>query len=414
MPERLDPGEAMSDPDSAQRRRPPTIDLTAQEVKTDRPADANESADASTASAASAAPGDAKEPDAGPSPRRIAPYVFAGLIGAVGAAAVIVALWLAGFVPPGGGAVVQNAAGPSAAPAPRSTEISDMEARLNKLQEAVQAKPAPDAGLAARLSDAEKQTKAVSDQVAALTQRVDEIAAATHDVTAAAKAAAAAAQEAKTAAQNNKGQSGDLDQITQRVTALEDAVKTLTADAARAQSSADDRAARAAVAGAALAAAVERGAPFRAELASVTALGADENATAALTPFADKGLPSAAVLGRELIQLLPALRQASADAPKDGSLLARFEVNAQKLVRITRTDSAATGNEPSAIIARIDADAREGDVAGALADIPRLPPQTRALADDWTKKAEARETAVAASRRIAADAVAALGKPAPQ
>jgi hypothetical protein len=253
----------------------------------------------------------------------------------------------------------------------------------------------------------------VSDQVAALTQRVDEIAAATHDVTAAAKAAAAAAQEAKTAAQNNKGQSGDLDQITQRVTALEDAVKTLTADAARAQSSADDRAARAAVAGAALAAAVERGAPFRAELASVTALGADENATAALTPFADKGLPSAAVLGRELIQLLPALRQASADAPKDGSLLARFEVNAQKLVRITRTDSAA-GNEPSAIIARIDADAREGDVAGALADIPRLPPQTRALADDWTKKAEARETAVAASRRIAADAVAALGKPAPQ
>ena len=94
--------------------------------------------------------------------------------------------------------------------------------------------------------------------------------------------------------------------------------------------------------------------------------------------------------------------------------MTRFEVNAQKLVRITRTDSAATGNEPSAIIARIDADARDGDVAGALTDIARLPPQTRALAGDWVKKAEAREAAVAASRRIAADAVAALGKPAPQ
>ena len=32
----------MSDPDSAQRRRPPTIDLTAQEVATERPADAQD------------------------------------------------------------------------------------------------------------------------------------------------------------------------------------------------------------------------------------------------------------------------------------------------------------------------------------------------------------------------------------
>ena len=41
----------MSDPDSAQRRRPPTIDLTAQEVATERPADAQASAAASAAAA---------------------------------------------------------------------------------------------------------------------------------------------------------------------------------------------------------------------------------------------------------------------------------------------------------------------------------------------------------------------------
>ena len=35
----------------------------------------------------------------------------------------------------------------------------------------------------------------------------------------------------------------------------------------------------------------------------------------------------------------------------------------------------------------------------------------RSLADGWVKKAEARDAALAASRRIAADALAALSKP---
>ena len=51
----------MSDPDSAQRRRPPTIDLTAQEVATERPADAQASAAASAAAADSAGTGGANE-----------------------------------------------------------------------------------------------------------------------------------------------------------------------------------------------------------------------------------------------------------------------------------------------------------------------------------------------------------------
>ena len=186
----------------------------------------------------------------------------------------------------------------------------------------------------------ETQTKALGDTVTALTHRVDEIATSTRDLAtegkAAAAAAAAAAEEAKAAAKT-KTPSGDLDQITQRLEALESAVKALTADAARASSSADDHLARAAAAAAALAAGVERGAPFNTELASVTALDADQNAIAALAPFAAEGLPSNATLSHELTQLLPALRNASMAASKEGSLLARFELNAQKLVRITRT-----------------------------------------------------------------------------
>jgi hypothetical protein len=407
----------MSDPDSAQRRRPPTIDLTAKEVETGRPADGAES---STASAASAdnrtGQGSPSEHGSSPAPGRKTPYIVGGLIGAAAGAAIIVGLWFAGLAPQGWSAAPQRAATSPLAPASDSKRMSEIEVQLDKLRAAAQATP-PDGGLTPRIANVETQTKALNDAIAALTRRVDEIAASTHDLATEAKAAAAAATaaaaEGKAAAQS-KEQSGDLDQIAKRIETLENAVKTLSADTARASSSADDHLARAAAAAAALAAVVERGAPFNAELASVTTLGADENATAALKPFAAEGLPSAAALGRELVQLLPALRQASIAAPTESSLIARLELNAQKLVRITRTDSAPTGDDPSSIIARVDTDARSDDIAGALADIARLPPQPRALAADWANKAQARGAAIAASRRIAAEATAALGKPAPQ
>lgn len=406
----------MSDPDSAQRRRPPTIDLTAQEVATERPADAQASAAASAAAADSAGTGGANESQSGRRLRRATPYISAGLIGAAVVAVAAAGLWFSGLAPQRVTEGLQSASGPSLAPALDSARMGEIEAQLEKLQRAAQAKP-PDAGLTSRITGMETQTKVLGDAVTALTHRVDEIATSTRDLAtegkAAAAAAAAAAEEAKAAAQT-KTPSGDLDQITRRLEALENAVKALTADTARASSRADDHLARAAAAAAALAAGVERGAPFNTELASVTALGADQNAIAALAPFAAEGLPSNATLSRELTQLLPALRNASMAASKEGSLLARFELNARKLVRITRTDSASAGNDPSSIISRIDTDARNGDIAGALADIARLPPPVRAAADEWVKKAQAREAAVAASRSIAAEAVAAFGKPAPQ
>jgi hypothetical protein len=405
----------MSDPDSAQRRRPPTIDLTAQEVATERPADPHDSTNTSAASA-DAGKGGASEAISGRLLRRTAPYVLAGLLGGAVVAAVVAGLWFAGLAPQRVNEGSQSTSGPSPAPAADLARMSEIEAQIDKLKGAAQAASA-DAGLTPRLSSVEAQTKALSDAVAVLNHRVDEIVAATHDLAteakAAAAAAAAAAEEAKAAVQG-KTQSGDLDQVSRRLDAIENAVKTLTADTARASSGADDHLARSAAAAAALSAVVERGAPFAAELKSVTALGADETAVAALSPFAAEGLPSTTTLSGELIQLLPALRQASTAAPKDGSFIARLELNAEKLVRITRTDSPTTSGDPSSIISRIDTDARNGDVPGALADIARLPPQARALADAWVKKAQTREAAVAASRRIAAEAAAALGKPAPQ
>jgi hypothetical protein len=107
------------------------------------------------------------------------------------------------------------------------------------------------------------------------------------------------------------------------------------------------------------------------------------------------------------------LLQASGAGPSQGSFLGRLQANAQKLVRIAPIDAPA-GDAASSMITRINADAARGDIAAALAEIGRLPDAARSLAENWTKKAEAREAAIAASRRIATDALAALGRPAPQ
>ena len=89
----------MSDPDSAQRRRPPTIDLTAQEVATERPADAQASAAASAAAADSTGTDGANESQSGRRLRRTTPYISAGLIGAAVVAVAAAGLWFSGLAP---------------------------------------------------------------------------------------------------------------------------------------------------------------------------------------------------------------------------------------------------------------------------------------------------------------------------
>jgi hypothetical protein len=317
---------------------------------------------------------------------------------------IIGGFWVAGFVPS------QQTAAPSA-PGVNATSADEVSSRLDKIQQALQA-PRPEQALIARVAVAEAQTKSLGDSLAALNRRLDDVAAASQSALAQAKAAAAAAEEAKSAGQTGV-QRSDVDALNNRIAALESAVKSLSADVAHRTPSADDRAARLTVATEGLRAAVERGAPYQAELAAAKSLGADQNVTASLEPFAADGVPNATALAHELSMLTPALLQASGAAPSQGSFLGRLQANAQKIVRIAPIDVPA-GDAASSVIARINADAARGDTAAALADIGRLPEAARALAENWVKKAETREAAIAASRRIAADALAALGRPAPQ
>jgi hypothetical protein len=404
----------MSEPDSTPPRRPPTIDLTATEVEAEKPTATPNPANSEPA-AADARPDTGQQAGgAAPSrPRSPLKTAVAGIAaGAIVVAAIGAGLWYSGYLPPS-----QPSASPSARP-PNDAAIAEISARLKKIEGVVstQQQPVPppqlDPALISRLAAAEAATKSLDGSLAALTRRVDDAAAAGQSALAQAKSAATAADAAKIAAQADVAR-GDLDALAARIAALENAVKTLSDDVKHQTASADDRAARLTVAAEALRAAVERGAPYQAELAAAKALGADQSATAPLEPFAGTGVPAAAALARELAALAPALQQAAEPAASNSSFLGRLESNAQRLVRITPVD-APPGNDPASVATRISVDAAHADIPGALADIAKLPDAAKPLAAAWVDKAQARNAAIAASRKLAADALAALSKPNPQ
>ena len=362
---------------------------------------------------------DAAEPrPAARSGRRLTSHAVSALLGAIAAAAIIGGAWLAGFVPSRN---VASHAEPMEAPSPATHSAGDAEvtARLDKIERAIQVQQQPDTAAGNRIGAVEAQTKTLSASIAALGGRLDEIASASQSAVKQADAAHSAAEAAASQATNqtmgqNTAERGDIAALTNRVATLENVVKTLNAAATELAPETDDRPARLSVAAEALRATVERGAPYQAELAAVQALGVDRTATAPLAAFASQGVPSPSALARELTELTPALENAvEPAAATDGTFIDRLKANAQKLVRITPA-GAPPGNDPADVIARIKFHGADGDIDAALADIKQLPAPAKALAADWIKKAQSREAAIAASRQIATDALAALSKPSDQ
>jgi hypothetical protein len=407
-----------SEPDSTSSRRPPTIELTATEVAADKPAAAAKAGDNAPAAEGARTGGatgrQSAEPAAGghSGPRLYVITAFASIVaGALLVAVVGVGLWFAGYVP-------AREPVPSAQPS-NNAAVTEISAQLKKIESSIQAQqpvqtPQPDPALASRLAAAEAATKSLGDSLAALNRRVDDVAVAAQNALDHAKAATTAADAAKNAAPPDVAR-GDVDALAARIAALEAAVNALATDVARrsASASADDRVARLTVAAEALRAAVERGVPYQAELAAAKSLGADQSAIAALAPFADAGVPSAAALAHELAALVPALQQTAEPAPANSTFLGRLESNAQRLVRITPVDAPA-GDDPASVVTRIGVDAAHTDIAAALADIAKLPDAAKPVTAAWVQKAQARNAALAASRQLAANALAALAKPNPQ
>jgi len=387
-----------SESESPKRRRPPTIDLTATEVESEKPASAQDTGPESKDDAPESTPPGSSSG----SGLNIVPLLASAAIGAIVVAALFAVLDLSGYLPR------RQLTAPPAASTADSKAIADITAQLDKIQGALAAQQQPNPALVSRLTAVDAAEKSLRDSVAALSTRVDQVAGAAQVAQAQSKSAADAADTAKSTAQSGVTRD-DIDKLTGRIATLESTMKSLSDNVTRQTASANDGAARLVIAAQALRAAIESGTPYQAELAAAKRLGADQNAIGPLEPFAASGAPTAATLGRELSALTPALIQAVAPAQNNDSFLRRLEVNAHRLIRITPVDAPA-GDDPQSVAARIAAEAAHADINAALADIAKLPDAAKSAVAAWAQKAQARNAALTASRQLVTSALAALGK----
>ena len=279
--------------------------------------------------------------------------------------------------------------------------LDEVTGRLDTLEAAVvTSRPAAgDPSLSNRIAAMNGEVKALAETIATLGRRDDEALAAARAAQTRADATNAALAALAQKIPSAVVERSEVDALAARVAAVEKSEKTAASG---------DRAVRLVLVATALKAAAERGEPFAGELAAAKALGADPKLTAALEPFAAAGVPTVAMLARELGALAASLRPAQSAPPRE-SFLERLQGNAEKLVRMRPTEEVA-GTDAAAVASRLEGKAAQEDLAGAQAELAKLPPAARAPAEAWVAKVQARTAALDASRRLAADALAGLGK----
>ncbi|MBX6327374.1 MAG: hypothetical protein IRY89_02235 [Pseudolabrys sp.] len=393
--------------DSTRRRRheAPTIDLSAAEVPP------GQSGAAAAADAAVAGAG-----------RRMPFNPTALVAGAAGAAAtgfVLLGLWYGGIlqVPDANQRALRNDIAslqsqvealrnqPSRAAEPDA--VAALRARLDTVAADVARRAPQEAALAEQLAALDSAVKSLNVALAALDRRGEDIAANVRQALAQAAAAETAVRQLDNGGGRLAKMATELQELQQRVAALERS--TGTSEGA-AKPGAVDMAARLALSAATLRDAVERGAPFAAELQQVKTLGADATLLAPLARFASEGVPSRQQLARELEDLLPSLARADADGAAPAGFLERLQSSASRLVRI-RPIEAPAGDEPATVLARLEVEAAKADIDAALADLNRLPGRLRAPAQAWIDKAQTRAAALAAARDLVVRSARALGAP---
>jgi hypothetical protein len=396
------PEDTGSLPDQGRpKREPPTIDLEATEVSSET----KSAAEASPAEASSEAPSEPSpeptpeappvSPVDAPAPRPVSPWIVAPVSGAAAAALVIGVGWMLGWP------AIQPASAP---PAPQlSAAIDGLTARVAGLEPKV-GKPVPDPTAAARTEALEKTVTALRTELAATRAQGEKLASAVNDV--------------KSAPRGDGATSPDLSGIDARIAKVESLMRTQSAEIAQQGSKladakpADDMPLRRLVSAALLDVLVRIGEPYPVALAATKALTPNPDVLKPLDQFAEKGVPNAGRLSSELLALVPKLSPAAppSAATTGTGIVERLQAGAAKLVKIERTDTA--GTDRGAVVARITAAALRNDANEARRELKTLEPDDRAAAQSWLERADARDAALAASRQFAADAMAALAKPA--
>lgn len=388
------------------RRRPPVIELEAKEVGEDGAKTAKPKPEP-----AASGSGPKEQNNKTASGKNFGSYLPAAVAGGIGALAGAAIVYFA----------IPQAAPPGASDAGLVREIAALNARIEAMSKQPASGPETAAlgqridRLTASVAEAEKRLAAAekaAGQVTSATPPTPPVPAAAPPVPVPVPvpsdpALESAAKELRDALADLKKLAGHAEQqpalasaiesLSSRISALDTRVSSL---AAAGKSSASLELANELRALHALSVAIQSGKPFLMELSAVRAnSGPKASALDFLEASAAKGLPTVANLSEQFSALVPKLLQKK----EEGSFLARLYSNATSLVEVRRIGE--EGNEPDAVINRIQALLRHGDLAGALNESAKLPETMRARAAAWIAEVNRRRAADIAVRKLLDEAL---------
>ena len=287
-----------------------------------------------------------------------------------------------------------RARGPAPAPASAAPDqLAALERRLAALEQrpavsgpaepvSPAADPAEMRALAARISATEAAVKAAGDS---------------------ASAALATANRAAEASARPLPPPVDLQPLDKRLATLEAREAPMATMAQRSQ------AAGLAVVAQSIAQALDQGAPFEAALAAAASLGAEAGKLAPLQAVAKSGAPTA----RSLVRLWAGASSAALDSVQqpegDQGWLDRLKAGASRVVRV-RPVGEASGEDPGALAARIEAALGRGAVGEALASWAKLPEPARAASRAFGEAAGQQVAAQEAAQALISGALADLAR----
>ncbi len=134
---------------------------------------------------------------------------------------------------------------------------------------------------------------------------------------------------------------------------------------------------------------LDRGGAYRAELQEVKRLSGGTVDLAALEKFQNEGVPTAAQLHSEFTKLAYGIIR-SEDEPAGDTVFDRIVDHAKSLVRVRRADLPASDTSTEAVVSRIDAELKQGNLVAALDQAKNLSEKAREPAQKWLDRVAAR------------------------
>ncbi len=406
---------AATEPETDQAEAKPArenfdYDFSAQEPTRDEAAESAES----SAKAEEPAQQAEKPSYTQPEPRRSGfPPLAAGIVGGLIALAGAGALQYAGLLPSPGsdGAAVgslqseitqvrqeiaslkDSAGGPDVELTGRvdalTQSVNQAKTDLANLQQAAPAAGGDDSAVQAL----DGRIKELETSIASLHEQGSGQAAAS-DLTAIGERVTGVETLAKTASEAVTASDGRLSTVEQKVTDLSGKVEAQAGQPKVAL----------AIAATALKAALDRGAPFPAELETFAAISPDAPEIAGLRPFAEKGVPSIAEITGETEAAVKAMLAVAKPVDEQASFASRLMASAESLVSVRPVGPVEGAGVPETV-ARMEFALKSGELDKALAEYDTLPEAAKAAGSAFAEKLRARVEAQKLVDQAVADAM---------